>query len=1030
MPLDKVLSSSIANGAVTAALISNTANLVVSSLTANVITITTISGSANVTGDMTVGGNLTISGTTTYVNTTDLNIGDAIISLNADLAANVAPTENAGLNINRGASTNAQFVWVESTDNWSLGNTTVSGILNANDMIITGTANVSTAINVGANVNLGTTYMDVGNSTVNTTITNITVSTNTVNVDSIINIGANVNLSTSQINVGNSTVNTVITSTSLTTTSNTVSVGTAAYVVANGNVGIGTASPGSKLDILRSSTTTAVFDESLIRAINTGAATLNQRVDIGMRFQDGTYNGTGGISMIRESATARSGGLSFSSIGSDGNPTNAMRLDSSGRLGLGVTPNTTWGNGWNAQQIAGLSVAASGVGTYQSLVIAGNAVMTGTTAANTAANYVYNDFATMYRQTTGQHQWWNAGAGTAGNAITFTQAMTLDASGNVGIGTSSPATKLHVNNTTGGLQVRATSDSDVSFRALATSADSAAFFQMSNDARDWTLRVNGAESDQFQIRDSTAGVTRVVIDSSGNLGIGTSSPNQKLELRTDTTTAGSEPNILLQNKGSSNTTPHSIGGIYGSAFRDVRDPGYVAGINFYRDSVTSGLNSAGNILFYTLGDAGTLAELKASERMRLNSSGNLGVGTTGQVSRISASGNSATDFKALTLRNFNGTANSAAVLNFEVSAGTEGDAASSAAQIKGVREGAGTNGALAFWTSLSGTSVERARIDSNGNLGIGTVTPNAKLSIIDEDGGQAMIQMRNFNTSATGAFLGTYATELRSASTGATVHGVRIHLNESNDDRRTLDVADSNGIIATFVNSKVGIGTTSPAVRLQVNGGTRAGSNTVYTDWNSDSGGTYFENTGTSSGTRAIRLQAHDGGSVNYAQVIISGGSQTVTFATNSTTRLTISSGGDVYTASRNLFSSMGQAFSIVAGGTLVVNIESVGGLYTSGLLYVLGRENGLNQTIAVYSFNLSYHSPSGNRYIRLMQISRNTVNNDYGNVYAYLSTYAASWTSTDQSHSGTSTAVSDIYFRNAVGQACTGNYLLRFTGS
>ena len=132
-----------------------------------------------------------------------------------------------------------------------MGNTTVSGILNANDTIITGTANVSTGINVGANVNL----------------------------------------STSQINVGNSTVNTVITSTSLTTTSNTVSVGTAAYVVANGNVGVGTSSPGSKLDILRSSTTTAVFDESLIRAINTGAATLNQRVDIGMRFQDGTYNG-------------------------------------------------------------------------------------------------------------------------------------------------------------------------------------------------------------------------------------------------------------------------------------------------------------------------------------------------------------------------------------------------------------------------------------------------------------------------------------------------------------------------------------------------------------------------------------------------------------------------------------------------------------------------------------------------------------------------------------------------------------------
>lgn len=102
----------------------------------------------------------------------------------------------------------------------------------------------------------------------------------------------------------------------------------------SGNLGIGTTTPGSKLDVLRSSTSTATFDEAIIRAINTGTATLNQRVDIGMRFQDGTYNGIGGISMIRESATARSGTLQFAPIASDGNPTNAMRLDSNGLLTL------------------------------------------------------------------------------------------------------------------------------------------------------------------------------------------------------------------------------------------------------------------------------------------------------------------------------------------------------------------------------------------------------------------------------------------------------------------------------------------------------------------------------------------------------------------------------------------------------------------------------------------------------------------------------------------------------------------------
>jgi len=91
----------------------------------------------------------------------------------------------------------------------ALGNTTV-----------TGTVTVSSTVNVGANVNLSTSQINVGNSTVNTTITNVTVSTNTVNVTSTINVGANVNLSTSQINVGNNTVNTVISATSITTTGN------------------------------------------------------------------------------------------------------------------------------------------------------------------------------------------------------------------------------------------------------------------------------------------------------------------------------------------------------------------------------------------------------------------------------------------------------------------------------------------------------------------------------------------------------------------------------------------------------------------------------------------------------------------------------------------------------------------------------------------------------------------------------------------------------------------------------------------
>jgi hypothetical protein len=70
-------------------------------------------------GNMTVSGNLTVSGTTTYINTTTLNVGDNIITLNADHSG--APTQDAGFEVNRGTSATVSFVWDETNDRWTLG---------------------------------------------------------------------------------------------------------------------------------------------------------------------------------------------------------------------------------------------------------------------------------------------------------------------------------------------------------------------------------------------------------------------------------------------------------------------------------------------------------------------------------------------------------------------------------------------------------------------------------------------------------------------------------------------------------------------------------------------------------------------------------------------------------------------------------------------------------------------------------------------------------------------------------------------
>ena len=101
---------------------------------------------------------------------------------------------------------------------------------------------------------------------------------------------------------------------------------------------------------------------------------------------------------------------------------------------------------------------------------------------------------------------------------------------------------------------------------------------------------------------------------------------------------------------------------------------------------------------------------------------NVGIGTTSPSDKLSIAGSVSGEFRALTLRNSSGSTNSTASLTFEASAGTEGDTAAIAAQIKGVRLGGGTNGGLQFWTANGGTPAERIRIDSSGRLLLGTTT--------------------------------------------------------------------------------------------------------------------------------------------------------------------------------------------------------------------------------------------------------------------------------------------------------------------
>jgi hypothetical protein len=108
-----------------------------------------------------------------------------------------------------------------------------------------------------------------------------------------------------------------------------------------------------------------------------------------------------------------------------------MRISDTGNLGLGVTP-SAWGALFKALQFGGNSVLGG-----NNLILANNAFNNGT-------NWIYSttNFASRYESNfnaAGTHAWFTAASGTAGNTISFTQAMTLDASGNLGVGTTSLA---------------------------------------------------------------------------------------------------------------------------------------------------------------------------------------------------------------------------------------------------------------------------------------------------------------------------------------------------------------------------------------------------------------------------------------------------------------------------------------------------------------------------------------------------------------------------------------------------------------
>jgi hypothetical protein len=215
----------------------------------------------------------------------------------------------------------------------------------------------------------------------------------------------------------------------LTTTGNTIlgDASTDTLNVANGNLvlnssgnlGVGTASPSFKLDVSGTARITGITRTPALYGTTTGIT----------EFMDSL--GTTGM-YVTGAGASPSNSIRFYSTG-----TLNATLDSSGNLGLGVTPtNNTLGKTLQVGQAA----------TWTSETGSNRWWLSSNWYYNSGDKYINNGFATLYSQQSGTHQWSTSASGTAGNAITFNTSMTLDASGNLGVGTTSPGSKLEVQN--------------------------------------------------------------------------------------------------------------------------------------------------------------------------------------------------------------------------------------------------------------------------------------------------------------------------------------------------------------------------------------------------------------------------------------------------------------------------------------------------------------------------------------------------------------------------------------------------------